>query len=97
MQEGVLDSVTQELNYAIARYPDESIVKTYLAQGEFFSIDQFLPQEVIDQFMTEVETVRPQLNRNYVPTHKKGGQCQSLSSAPIGTIHCSVLPLSRVH
>jgi len=73
MQEEVLDSVTQELNNAIARYPDESIVKTYLDQGEFFSIDQFLPQEVIEQFMTEVETVRPRLNRNYVPTHKKGG------------------------
>ncbi len=73
MQEGVLDSVSQELNNAIARYPDESIVKTYFDQGEFFSIDQFLPQEVIDQFMTEVETVRPRLNRNYVPTHRKGG------------------------
>lgn len=73
MQTELLNSVTQELEQAIARHPNEVIAKTYVDQGEFFSIDQFFPQEVIDQFMTEVEIVRPKLNRNYLPTHKKGG------------------------
>lgn len=65
--------MTQELGNAIARHSNESLAKIYLEQGEFFTIEQFLPQEIIDQFMTEVETVRPKLNRNYLPTHKKGG------------------------
>lgn len=73
METSVLDNVTQELNQALARYPQESMAKTYFEQGEFFSIEQFFPQEVIDQFMAEVEIVRPKLNRNYIPTHKKGG------------------------
>ena len=73
MQGGEWGSVTQELNKTIARYPNESIAKIYFEQGEFLSIEQFLPQEVIDQFLAEVELVRPWLNRNYIPIHKKGG------------------------
>lgn len=73
MQESLLDRVTQQLDKAIAQYPNESIAQTYEDQGEFLTIHQFLTQEVIDQFMTEVETVRPQLNRNYIPAYKKGG------------------------
>ncbi len=73
MQTELLDNVTQELEQAIARHPIEEIAKIYEEQGEFFSIDRFLPQEVIDQFMAEVESVRPKLNRNYIPIHKKGG------------------------
>jgi len=73
MQTELLDSVTQEVEQAITRHPNELVTKTYVEQGEFFLIEQFLPQEVIDQFMAEVEIVRPKLNRNYLPTHKKGG------------------------
>ena len=73
MQTELLDSVTEEVERAIARHPNDEMVKIYEDQGEFFSIQQFLPQEVIDQFMAEVEIVRPKLNRNYIPTHKKGG------------------------
>ena len=73
MQTETLDHVTQELEHAIARNPNEIVSKTYWEQGEFFSIEKFFPQEVIDQFMAEVEIVRPKLNRNYLPTHKKGG------------------------
>ena len=73
MEAGILDSVTQELNKAITQHSEESLIQTYLEQGEFFSIEHFLPQEVIGQFMAEVNTVRPKLNRNYIPTHKKGG------------------------
>jgi len=73
MVAGGLDSITEEVGKAIARYPEDAMGKPYFEQGEFFSIEQFFPQEVIDQFMAEVDTVRPHLNRNYIPTHKKGG------------------------
>ena len=72
-QEAVQDQVKFSLDDALARYPDELVAKSYWAQGEFFLIHQFLSQSIIDQFMIEVETVRPQLNRNYIPMHKKGG------------------------
>lgn len=73
MEAGVLNNIEEEVRNAIARFPAESLVKTYRDQDEFFFIDQFFPQQVIDQFMAEVELVRPKLNRNYIPTHKKGG------------------------
>ena len=72
-QEFVQDQVKISLDDALARHPDELVAKSYWAQGEFFLIHQFLSQSIIDQFMIEVETVRPQLNRNYIPMHKKGG------------------------
>lgn len=70
--EGV-NQVGEGLAQAIARHPNDDVTKDYVEQGEFFSIKHFLPQGVIDQLMTEVEIVRPKLNRNYLPTHKKGG------------------------
>jgi hypothetical protein len=68
-----VNHVVEELAQSIARHPNDDLTKTYVEQGEFFSIEQFLPLEVIDQLMTEVEIVRPKLNRNYLPAHKKGG------------------------
>ena len=65
--------LTQDINQAIARYPVIDVRPGYQVQGEFLTIEEFLPQGVIDQFMKEVNALRPQINRNFIPTHKKGG------------------------
>ncbi len=46
---------------------------TYWEQGEFFSQEHLIPHTIIDRLMGELETVRPRINRNYIPRHKKGG------------------------
>lgn len=71
--ESVLDQVESGVALAIDRLNFDQIARIYQEQGEFLTIDQFFPSSVIDQFMVDVDHVRPHLNRNYIPTHKKGG------------------------
>ena len=73
MVKSVMDIVENEVSHAVGRLNIKQAVQTYHEQGEFLAVDQFLAQPVVDRFMTEVEQVRTQLNRNYIPTHKKGG------------------------
>ena len=45
----------------------------YWAQGEFSFQEHLIPRGITDTFMEEVEAVRPKINRNFIPGHKKGG------------------------
>ena len=54
-------------------------------QNEFVVLDRFLTQFVVDQLLREVDVLTPDVNRNYVPGHKKGGSVSFyalLSQAP---------------
>ena len=68
-----VDDMAQEIDQAVAHYPVPDVMPQYQAQGEFLAIDHFLPQHAIDQYMKEVDALRSQINRNFIPTHKKGG------------------------
>ncbi|NKB82559.1 MAG: 2OG-Fe(II) oxygenase [Nitrospirales bacterium] len=69
----VRERVEQELNQAIQQSDFTQLQQRYTAQGEFLTIQNFFSPPVVDQLMEDVTQVRPQLNRNYIPTHKKGG------------------------
>ena len=71
--ETVLANVEEEVGKALENLHVDHLLQVYAEQGEFLTLDAFLPQTVIDHFMLEVEKVRPKLNRNYIPSHKKGG------------------------
>ena len=73
MKQTLQSHVIGELEQACAQHPAHHLAPTFLKQGEFVTLSHFVPQGVIEQFMEEVERVRPQLHRNYIPTHKKGG------------------------
>ncbi len=45
----------------------------YGEQNEFVFLDRFLPPEVLDQLLPEVDRARTDVHRNYIPGHKKGG------------------------
>jgi hypothetical protein len=45
----------------------------YWAQDEFVYLERWLPASLVDRMLAEVERVRPAINRNYIPRHKKGG------------------------
>lgn len=45
---------------------------SYRDQNEFVVLEHFLTQPLVDQFLREVDQLTPDVNRNYVPGHKKG-------------------------
>lgn len=47
--------------------------RTYWGQSEFLLFEQFLPAEVVEACLSEVEQLSGDIHRNYVPGHKKGG------------------------
>jgi alkylated DNA repair dioxygenase AlkB len=46
---------------------------TYHDQNEFIVQERFFPKGILDELLCEVDRVREQVNRNYIPFHKKGG------------------------
>jgi len=59
--------------------------RCYRDQNEFVMLDRFLTQPAVDQLLRELEVLTPDVNRNYVPGHKKGGSVSFysiLSQAP---------------
>jgi hypothetical protein len=52
----------------------EQARKEYWGQNEFVVLKGFLPPAVVaEAFVPQVERLKPRLNRNYIPGHKKGG------------------------
>jgi hypothetical protein len=50
-----------------------AVRRTYWEQNEFVYLERWLPASLVDRMIAEVERVRPSVNRNYIPRHKKGG------------------------
>jgi hypothetical protein len=50
-----------------------AVRRTYWAQNEFVYLERWLPPPLVAQMVAEVERVRPAINRNFIPRHKKGG------------------------
>lgn len=51
----------------------EELRRKYWEQGEFLALEHLFPPAVIDELVAEANQVRPFVNRNYIPGHKKGG------------------------
>ncbi len=62
---------------AVARALDGADVadvqRRYREQNEFVHLERWLPASLVARMVAEVERVRPAINRNYIPRHKKGG------------------------
>ncbi len=59
---------------AVAALDVERIKKEYWEQNEFVLLKSFLPPSVTTKFLvTPAQRLKSQLNRNYIPGHKKGG------------------------
>ncbi len=58
------------------------IRREYWEQNECVFVERFLPAEVVEATLDpEVQRLRPEVNRNYIPGHKKGG---SISAFTLG-------------
>jgi hypothetical protein len=45
----------------------------YLNQGEFLHLENFLPAHMLELWLEELQALKPQIHRNFIPKHKKGG------------------------
>jgi hypothetical protein len=70
-------TTTLDIESAISKRAAEldttALRKTYLDQDEFLVVDEFLSGEIMEQWGEQLEVLKPNIHRNFIPKHKKGG------------------------
>jgi alkylated DNA repair dioxygenase AlkB len=67
-------SVVDAVDRAVAGLNFDRLHQEYWEQNEFLVIKQFLPRVFVEEvFVPQAQAVKSELNRNYIPGHKKGG------------------------
>ena len=67
-------SLVEAIDHAVARLDFDRLHQEYWEQNEFLVIKQFLPRPFVEEvFVPQAQAVKSELNRNYIPGHKKGG------------------------
>lgn len=67
-------SMAEAMDHAVAQLDFDRLHREYWDQNEFLFIPQFLPREiVVASLVPQAQGVKGELNRNYIPGHKKGG------------------------
>lgn len=57
----------------VTSHPISKIKNYFQAQNEFVVVENFLPESILDSFITALPLLQSSINRNYIPGHKKGG------------------------
>jgi hypothetical protein len=73
---GVTDAkpLSEAVEQAIGALDFERVKKEYWDQNEFVYLREFLPRTVVEELLVpQAQSVKPELNRNYIPGRKKGG------------------------
>lgn len=65
--------IEESLGGAIERQNTHGIRRAYWDQDEFVLLEGFVPPAVVEPCLFEIEQVRSDIHRNYVPGHKQGG------------------------
>ena len=69
-----MGSLVEAIDQAVARLDVYRLYQEYWDQNEFLVIKQFLPRILVEEvFVPQAQAVKTELNRNYIPGHKKGG------------------------
>jgi len=66
-------SVAETVAQALAGVSVDDVRRRYWEQNEFVYLERWVPAPLVDRMVAEVNRVRPSINRNYIPRHKKGG------------------------
>ena len=67
------NEIAREIERAVKALDVERLRSTYWAQDEFIHLEHWLPAPIVTRMVADVERVRPQVHRRYIPRHKKGG------------------------
>jgi hypothetical protein len=77
VREGLVSDTTTAVADTVARalggVDVEAVRRQYWEQNEFVYLERWLPASLVEPMLREVDRVRPAINRNYIPRHKKGG------------------------
>ncbi|MDX2251343.1 MAG: 2OG-Fe(II) oxygenase [Nitrospira sp.] len=65
--------VEETLNHTLAKADFEQSAQIYWEQNECLILERFIPKKIVNPCLTEVELLRKNIFRNYVPGHKQGG------------------------
>jgi hypothetical protein len=69
-----MSPLTEVLEQTVASLNLEQLRREYWEQNEFLFVKQFLPRSVVEDLLVpQAQGVKGDLNRNYIPGHKKGG------------------------
>lgn len=71
--QSVTPNVEDAVSGAIAGLDFHQVLTTYREHNEFIFLERVLPLSAITQLLIEVEHVKSEVHRNYIPRHKKGG------------------------
>src|SRR5213594_4372799 len=67
-------TISETVERAVAACDFERIKREYWDQNEFVFLKGFLPREAVEEHLVaQANRLKPKLNRNYIPGHKKGG------------------------
>ncbi|MFN2507867.1 MAG: 2OG-Fe(II) oxygenase [Chthoniobacterales bacterium] len=66
-------SIDDAVREAVARQDEAALRRHYTEQDEFVVIEDFLRREVLEEWEAQLPALLPQIHRNYLPGHKKGG------------------------
>ncbi len=74
MSAAVSSPVSEATDQALARLDVDRLHREYWEQNEFLFIPQFLPRAFVETTLVpQAQGVKGDLNRNFIPGHKKGG------------------------
>jgi hypothetical protein len=73
-----------EIDAAVDRLDAAALAAEYWAQDEFLVIPGFLPAVALAPLRDDVRRLEPDLNRTYIPRHKKGGSVSHFAIADEG-------------
>ncbi|WP_455388278.1 hypothetical protein [Petrachloros mirabilis] len=74
MSTATIGSVAEAVDQAVERLDFDRLHREYWEQNEFLFIPQFLPRAMVEaSLVPQAQGVKGELNRNYIPGHKKGG------------------------
>ena len=77
-----MERLVEALQKAVATLDLERIRRDYWEQNECVFVERFLPPGLVEATLVpEVQRLRPEVHRNYIPGHKKGG---SISAFTLG-------------
>ena len=66
-------SINDLIQDVVVRQDESDLRRQYSAQDEFVVMPDFLPGSVLEQWDAELPMILPEVHRNYLPGHKKGG------------------------
>jgi hypothetical protein len=73
------ETVREAAVRAIAAVDVDAVRAAYRRQGEFVHLERFLPPDLVDRFVEEVERMRPAIHRSHIPGRKKSGSVSYFS------------------